>query len=112
MHYMIGTEIVVNEQAPSVDNEMSLTGIRSVSDMRPTKPKIKRANTTPFLSNTKYTLINIRPIKSKVEYRFRTSTGEEYVIQFSSTAEADACISHALNEPLPDYGSFHRSKSF
>ena len=109
---MIGTEILVNEKAKPVNQELS-TGPTSVYDMnRGNRSQIKRANTTPFMSKVKYVLTNIRPVNNSFEYRFSADDGKEYTIEFRSTIEADECIAHALNEPLPDYNDFHARKSF
>ena len=109
---MVGTEIVVNEQAKPVHDEIS-TGPTSVYDMnKGGRQQIKRANTTPFMSKVKYVLTNIRPVDNGLEYMFTADDGQAYTMMFRSTREADECIAYALNEPLPDYNDFHARKSF
>ena len=61
MHYPIGTDICVTNQRPRPAG-----GIRSITDAR----TAGFTNKTPFVTNAKYSLYNIRIMENKVLYEF------------------------------------------
>ena len=101
MHYIIGTQIMVNQSKPAP------TGPVSVLNMQPKKRRID----SPFEPGVMYVLRNIRSIPEGLRYTFDATTGEQKVIVFESAKDADKCIATALGEQLPDYDGFFRRSS-
>ena len=106
MHYPIGTDICVTNQRSRPGG-----GIRSITDQQHRQIK----NTTPFVSNAKYSLYNIRIMENKVLYEFimigGQSIDDNIYLEFNSTIEADQLIATAKGEALPNYDDFHKRKS-
>tara|TARA_R110002050_G_scaffold175173_1_gene308095 strand:- start:80 stop:403 length:324 start_codon:yes stop_codon:yes gene_type:complete len=106
MHYPIGTDICVTNQRPRPAG-----GIRSITDAR----TAGFTNKTPFVTNAKYSLYNIRIMENKVLYEFimigGQSIDDNIFLEFDSTVQADQLIASAKGDELPDYDAFHKRKS-
>ena len=103
MHYMIGTEIVVTGK--------TARDVRGPQPLNVSKVQRKVRNAY-FEPHVKYTLYNIRPLNDNtVDYTFQRVDGELITHKFNSIKAAEAVISSAIGENLPDYDGYHRRYS-
>lgn len=103
MHYIIGTEILINEYI-----QAGGSGLQPVN----AKKVFKRARNEYFRPGVTYTLYNIHQQDDKsFKYSFTTDTGDLYEISFESIAAAESVISEARKESTPDYTEFYRKRS-
>jgi hypothetical protein len=103
MHYIIGTEILINEFT-----QAGGSGLQPVNAKR----VVKRARNQYFRPGVQYTLYNISQLADKsFKYSFTTDTGDLHEIAFESIAAAELVISEAKKEATPDYTDFYDRRS-
>ena len=93
MHYIVGTQIIFEKMVIK-------PGATSASMKSQHKPP-------EFSYNVLYTLNGIRKIDDDIVYTFSDENGNIVKKSFDSIASADACISTARREQIPDYSEVY-----
>tara|TARA_Y100000310_G_C20600318_1_gene772666 strand:+ start:681 stop:1001 length:321 start_codon:yes stop_codon:yes gene_type:complete len=101
MHYIIGTEIIVNERQTTAQSSR----LRSVGAAQINRP----VSTEYFKPGNIYTLYYIkRANDEKFLYTFQNKhDGEKFDMIFDSGNAADRYIAKILGERIPDYNKFY-----
>lgn len=100
MHYIIGTQILIQSPKPIRPGD-------------PTSYKTRRAQNTDFKPGVPYSLYHItKDREGKMRYVFISNDNSDVVgLVFDSIAEADKAISNLKREQLPDYEEIYSRNS-
>ena len=102
MHYIVGTQILVNERTV-----IGGSGLQPVNAKRVTK----KTQNSIFQPGVEYTLYHIKKLDNGCfNYSFTTHTGDVVDMMFGSIQAAENTIAIARNEQIPDYTGFHRGR--
>lgn len=108
MHYIAGTEIVVNTpRSKPIRPGMSSAQIRAVSSGTASGFEEQKSK---FVSGERYVLVRAYIKEQQVCYVFDGLPGRVEVL-FDNVGQGDKFISKVKNEQIPDYEQIHLNKS-
>ena len=111
MHYIIGTQIVIqNRSLPKVTTGMSSQQLSKLSRLKRSSAQSEKAREL-FEPGKTYTLIRIFAKDQKVIYKFSDNGGTVIEAEFDSVKQAENFISEARGEEIPDYSLNHINKT-